>query len=162
MAEVNVQKVAKTEDRKLPIFEDADQMMLRIRDRAFSLFTGHGAGSGDALSDWLTAEHDLGGPASELVEQDQSFGLNVALPGFEPKDVTVTATPRELIVSAKTESTCSDKTKEKGVRVCWSALLECGTQTPERRNFVCRNNRRVALAVIVGANANLAIHGQMT
>ena len=129
MAEVNVQKVAKADDRKLPIFEEAEQMMQRIRERAFSVFAGHGAGIGDALSDWLTAEHEVSGAASELVEQDQSYGLNVALPGFESKDVTVTATPRELIVTAKTEATRSDKTKDKDVRVCWSEI---------RRHNVCR------------------------
>jgi HSP20 family molecular chaperone IbpA len=120
MGEVNIQKVAKADDRQLPIFEEAEQMMQRIRERAFSVFAGHGAGSGDALSDWLTAEHELCGAASELVEQDHSYGLNVALPGFQPKDISVTATPRELIVSAKTEATRGDKTKEKGLRVCWS------------------------------------------
>lgn len=122
MAEVNVQKVAKTEDRKLPIFEETERMMQRIRERAFSLFAGHGAGSGDPLSDWLAAEHELGGPAAELVEGDKSLGLKVALPGFEPKDVTVTATPRELIVFAKTEATRSDQSKNKDVRVCWSEM----------------------------------------
>jgi HSP20 family protein len=145
MAEVNIQKVAKADDRKLPVFEEAERMMNCIRERAFSLFSGHGAGSGDALSDWLTAERDLGGPASELVEQDQSYGLNVALPGFEPKDVTVTATPRELIVSAKTEWTRSDKTKDKDVRVCWSEI---------RTNNVCRRVELPADIEVAKVSAN--------
>ncbi len=145
MAEVNVQKVAKAEDRKLPVFEEAEQTMQRIRERAFSLFAGHGAGFSDALSDWLTAEHELGAPASELVEQDQSFGLNVALPGFEPKDIAVTATPRELIVSAKAEATRSDKTKEKGLRVCWSEI---------RSHNVCRRVELPADIQVAKVSAN--------
>src|SRR5271165_6186837 len=118
MVEVNIQRVVKPDERKLPAFEEAEQMLQRIRDRAFSLFAGRDPRLGDPLSDWLAAEHELGGPAAELVEQDQAYGLNVAMPGFEPKDVTVTATPRELIVSAKTEVRRSDEKKSKDVRVC--------------------------------------------
>jgi HSP20 family protein len=120
MADVTVQKAVQTEDRKLPIFEEVDQMMQRIRERAFAAFAGRGFEHGSALQDWLTAERELCWPASELVEQDQNYAFNVALAGFEPKEVKVTATPRELIVSAKTEGTRNDKQDTKSKQVCWS------------------------------------------
>jgi HSP20 family molecular chaperone IbpA len=120
MATINVQKVTKSEDRTLPVFEQIDRMMQRIRERAFAVFAGRGFEPGNALQDWLTAERELCWPASELVEQDQNYVLNVALAGFEPKDITVTATPRELIVSAKAEATRGDKRQSKDERVCWS------------------------------------------
>ncbi|MFI4889234.1 MAG: Hsp20/alpha crystallin family protein [Steroidobacterales bacterium] len=121
MAEINIQKVAKADDRKLPVFEEAERMMQRIRERAFALFGARAAhGQSDPLGDWLAAERELCWPASELVEQDQNYALNMALAGFEPKDITVTATPRELVVCAKKEASRGDKTKEKNQQVCWS------------------------------------------
>lgn len=120
MTEINVQKVAKADDRKLPVFEEVDRMMQRIRERAFAAFAARGFEHGDALNDWLTAERELCWPASELVEHDQNYALSVALAGFGPKDITVTTSPRELIVCAKAEATRSDKTKSKTEEVCWS------------------------------------------
>lgn len=120
MTEIKVQQVTKTDDRKLPVLEEAERMMQRIRDRAFALFARRGFDNGSALNDWLSAERELCWPASEMVEQEQSYSLNVAMAGFEPKDIAVTATPRELIVSAKSEATRGDKSKTKNEQVCWS------------------------------------------
>jgi HSP20 family protein len=51
--------------------------------------------------DWLLAEHDVLGPSSEeLLESDKELKLKIAVPGVEPKDVTVTAMPDTLIVHA--------------------------------------------------------------
>ena len=73
-----------------------------------------------ALNDWLTAERELCLPASELVESDQDYTLSVAMAVFKAKDISVTATPRELIVHAAVEQTRSQKAKTKEERVCWS------------------------------------------
>ena len=120
MAQITVQKAAKAEDRKLPIFEEFDQMTQKIRDRAFAIFAGRDFKAGNALSDWLAAEHELCWPASELLEHDKDYALNVAMAGFQPKDISVTATPRELIVHAKAEATRGDKSKSDSEQVCWS------------------------------------------
>src|ERR1035438_4295829 len=120
MAEINIQKVANAGDRKLPVFEEAERMLQQIRERAFAVFDERAEGHGDALGDWLTAERELCWPTSELVEQDQNYALNVALAGFEPKDITVTATSHELVVSAKKAANRSDNTKGKNQQVCWS------------------------------------------
>jgi len=105
MADIKVQKVEKPEDRTLPVFRALDEVFERIRQRAFELFAGRGFKDGDDLGDWIAAEHELCWPATELLEHDGGYVLKVALPGFEPGQVSVTATPRELIVhaSAKTE-----------------------------------------------------------
>lgn len=120
MAQINVQKAANPDDRKLPIFEEIEQMTQKIRDRAFAIFAGRGFNEGQALSDWLAAEHELCWPTSELLEHDQDFALSMAMAGFQPKDIAVTATPRELIVQAKTEAASGDKSKSGGEQVCWS------------------------------------------
>jgi HSP20 family protein len=120
MTDINVQKVAKAEDRKLPVFEEMERVMQQIRERAFAVFSGRGYQHGSALNDWLAAERELCWPACEFVEHEQDYALSVALAGFEPKDITVTATPREIIVSATAERSRASKAAPKGEQVRWS------------------------------------------
>jgi HSP20 family protein len=100
MPKLNVEKVPTTEDRSLPVFAEFDEILDRLRDRAYGFFCTRGGGEGHALDDWLAAERQLGWPATELAEQDGEYELSVALPGFEPGEINVTATPRELIIKA--------------------------------------------------------------
>jgi HSP20 family molecular chaperone IbpA len=104
MADVNICRVPSTQDRLLPVFAESERLMRQIRRRAFELFAERGFGEGAALSDWLTAERELCWPAAELVEGDKEYVLSVSVPGFEPGEIEVTATPRELIVHAKSKS----------------------------------------------------------
>jgi HSP20 family protein len=120
MSDINVQKVPKPAERKLPVFEEMDRMMQRVRERAYAAFANRGFTEGDAIKDWLSAEKELCWPAAELVEHDKDYALSVAVAGFDPKDITVTATPRELIVSAKASASRGDKTESKKEQVCWS------------------------------------------
>lgn len=100
MSEISIQRMT-TDDPALPVFEEAERMIQRLRQHAFDLFIERGAGAGRALDDWLLAERALGWPTSECTERKDEFEFNVALPGFEPADISVTATPRELVVQAK-------------------------------------------------------------
>lgn len=122
MTEVKVQKVT-DEGKKptLPVFKEMESVFDRIRARAFDLFSRRGFSEGHALDDWLAAEREICWPTGELVEQDKAFTLSVALPGFEPADISVTATPHQLLVHAKskTEVTKEEEAK-KGQKVCWS------------------------------------------
>ncbi len=60
-------------------------------------------------------------PAAELVEQDKVFTLSLALPGFEPADISVTATSRDLIVHAKSKAESKKEEEAKTGRVvCWA------------------------------------------
>jgi hypothetical protein len=43
MTEINVQKVTKSDDQKLPVFEEAERMMQRIRDRAWRRLSRRGS-----------------------------------------------------------------------------------------------------------------------
>lgn len=104
MSNVDIQKVDSTEDRSLPIFAEFDELMDRIRVRAYNLFRDRGFSEGRDLDDWLIAEREVCWPAAELDEDDDEFELKVALAGFEPEEITVTANPRELIVKASHES----------------------------------------------------------
>jgi HSP20 family molecular chaperone IbpA len=122
MAEVKVQKVMESEKKSmLPVFKEMESVLERIRARAFDLFSRRGFGDGHALEDWLTAEREICWPASELAEQDKAYTLSVALPGFEAADISVTATPQELVVHAKSKlQSKKEEEAKKGEKVCWS------------------------------------------
>lgn len=108
MSELPVLKAAAAKDRKLPIFAEFDDLAEQIRVRAYNLFRGRGFAPGHELDDWLTAEHEICWPAAEFVEEEDEFEVKVALAGFEPQDISVTATPRELMIKASH----SDKRKK--------------------------------------------------
>jgi HSP20 family protein len=56
------------------------------------------------VDDWIQAEHELVWmPQSEFIENDREFRARLAVPGFDPTELDVTATPNELIVQAKHE-----------------------------------------------------------
>jgi HSP20 family protein len=118
MSEITIQKVTRPEDRTLPIFRETEELLRRIRERAYGVFSGRGFGVGHALDDWLTAEHELCWVAGELTERDADYVLSLTLPGFEPGEISVTATPRELIVHAKVARQEEAKKEEGEIR--WS------------------------------------------
>ena len=96
-----------TDEGKKPnllVFKEMESVFDRIRARAFDLFSRRGFGDGHVLEDWLAAEREICWPAGELVEQDKAVTLSVALPGFEPADISVTATPHQLVVHAKSKT----------------------------------------------------------
>jgi HSP20 family protein len=118
MPQLEIQRVRKPEDRSLPIFEELDRLADRIRVQAYNLFARRGGGDGHALDDWINAERELCGPSAEVVELDGEYALKVALGGFEPNEIAVTATPREVIVKASHEHRRSSD--EKDAKVRWS------------------------------------------
>ncbi len=122
MTKPKIQKVPEAEDRTLPIFQEIEEISDRIRQRAYDFFRGHGFGEGHALEDWLQAEREICWPAAEFVEADDGFTLKVSLAGFKGDDITVTATPTELIVKAeqKTEETSEPSDEEASEKVHWS------------------------------------------
>ena len=118
MSNVAVVKVANQAERTLPVFRAIEDLATRIRERAFALCSNRGFGDGHALEDWLIAEREFCWPAGELKEGDKDFVLSMALPGFEASGVSVTATPRDIIVHAKYEH--KKEPASKADKVCWS------------------------------------------
>ena len=101
MSRLNVRKVPAPSDRGLPIFEEFDRLAERIRVEAYNLFTGRGAVEGHDLDDWLAAERGLCGPDVDVAEQKSEFVVSLALDGFDPVDIEVTATPREILIKGE-------------------------------------------------------------
>lgn len=118
MAVIAVQRVPDAQKRTLPVFEEIERMLGDVKQRAFDLFRSRGAQLGHALDDWLQAEREvLGWPAAQLKEAGQAYDLQVTLPGFDAKEVQVTATPAEIIVHAQTKN--SDQPTEE-TPVVWT------------------------------------------
>jgi len=113
MANVAVQKIANKTAEPLPVFKDIEKQFEDVRRKAFELFEKRGREFGHELEDWLKAEHEvLGWPAAELTEADSKYELALTLPGYEPKDIEVTATPSEIIVHAKVEEHKKEEKEE--------------------------------------------------
>lgn len=101
MSKPKLERVASRDDRTLPIFAEFDGITDRIRQRAYELFRAHGLYDGGHLDDWLAAEREVCWPSAELRESEEEFHCSIALAGFEADDLTVTATPNEIIVKAE-------------------------------------------------------------
>jgi HSP20 family molecular chaperone IbpA len=144
MPRVEVKKVPEATDRHLPIFAELDKVADEIRMEAWNLFNHRGAGSGHALDDWLEAERKICWPAAELAEADGRYSLKVALAGFEPRDIEVTATPQEIIVKAAHER--EDKGTEDDARLKWTEF---------HRNDVYRRVELPAAVDVDGISASL-------
>lgn len=111
MSQIAITKAKDTERLALPVFGELGKRFEAIQRRAFDLFEKRGRESGHELDDWLQAEHELlGWPVAELTEKDGVYEMEVALSGFAPRDVEVTATPNEVIVHAAADE------QEKGTR----------------------------------------------
>jgi HSP20 family molecular chaperone IbpA len=118
VSRLNVKKVSAPSDRALPIFAEFDRLAEQIRVQAYNLFARRGASDGHELEDWLAAERELCWPAAELVERKDEFVVSVALAGFEPAEIDVTATPREILI--KGERKRSRKGDDEPSQVRWS------------------------------------------
>ncbi|MGA2211744.1 MAG: Hsp20/alpha crystallin family protein [Bryobacteraceae bacterium] len=104
MANVTVQKVEKNRPAVAPDLEEMKATLDRIRRRAFEFFERRGGGPGFDVEDWVRAEHDLFWvPPAELLETAAGFNIQVGVPGFEAKDLNITAQPNEILIQGKAE-----------------------------------------------------------
>ena len=142
MSTVTVHKIREANDASPPFFEPIDRLFDEIRQRAFSLFEERGRVSGHDLDDWLQAEREvLWSPPAELIEKEKEFQARVAVPGFEAKDIRITALPDAIVIEADAETK-----QEKAARTCCSANLAprnfFGALIFRRRSTSARRPRR--------------------
>jgi HSP20 family protein len=117
MSQVAIKKANDAGKKTLPVFEEIAKRLEAVRERAFDLFEKRGRELGHDREDWLAAERELfDWPAAEFAEKDGAYEIHVTLPGFEAKDVEVSATPTEVVVHASMEER---KKTQKG-RVLWT------------------------------------------
>src|SRR5487761_1896428 len=100
MSKVDIRKL--NDENKESLLASMETLFGRIKDRAFALFEKRGQGEGRDIDDWLAAERELlWSPPAELTETESEFHLRVAVPGFEEKEIEVTAAPETVIVKAE-------------------------------------------------------------
>ena len=114
MASILVQKVEHNKLETAPTLKALQDTVEMVRQRAFELFEHRGYSPGNELADWVQAERDLFWvPPAELAETGDEFEITVAVPGFDPKEVHVTAQPGEIVIRGDHEGRIEKK--EKGV-----------------------------------------------
>ena len=117
MSQVAVQKIHPSETQSSAIVGEMKSLAERIRERAYQLFERRGRNNGSALNDWLEAEDNLLMiPPSDLIETNGKFEMQVAVPGFDAKDIEVDALPDTLIVRA--QNTHRHEQAEGNVQFC--------------------------------------------
>ena len=103
MRKLKVHAFDAADEKKIPMLADSSDIVARIREQAYRLFTRRGFDQGHALDDWLAAERQVVRPTTELRELSDGYRLKVALPGFRADDIHVASTPNELFVRAGIE-----------------------------------------------------------
>jgi HSP20 family protein len=99
------------------VFDEIDRMNDRIMRRAYDIFTSNGGQFGKDIDDWMQAERELvWRPTVELTEKDDTFYLEVAAPGVDPKELDVEVTPDDILIRADVHHEHKEKKGE--VHVC--------------------------------------------
>lgn len=99
------------------LWNEVNDITDHIRREAFSLYERRGGAGGSDLQNWLDAQREVvWSPPSEVVERDHSYRARVAVPGFDPRDLHVFATPDALIIQG--EKAHSHEGKDGTVRLC--------------------------------------------
>lgn len=85
--------------RAATIVDELEQVHHLVSERAHELFRTSG-GSNSAEENWLTAERELlWQPAVEVCQQDGRFEVRAAIAGVDPKDVAITVTSEDLLIT---------------------------------------------------------------
>jgi HSP20 family protein len=101
MNNVSVQKI-RDRNQGGALLQETSELLDRVRTRAFELSQWRGGAPGNDLADWLQAEREIFEvPAADLTENDGEFRIQLALPGFDAKDIRLAALPDSLIVEAE-------------------------------------------------------------
>ncbi len=98
----------------LSIFEEMDRLAADIEKRAFSLFEQRGGGDGFALDDWFRAESEFVHPTPiEIKENEKEVVIQAEVPGFELKELSISAEPYSVCIYGKSEKREQEKKEEK-------------------------------------------------
>jgi HSP20 family molecular chaperone IbpA len=101
MDHITVQKI-RGANQTPPLLPETSALLDEVRMRAFDLFKRRGGAPGSDMTDWLRAEKEIFQvPSVELAESDGEFQLQLALPGFDVKDIRVAALPDAVIVEGE-------------------------------------------------------------
>ena len=119
VTKLKVQAVDESGAPNVPALAEFQQLEDRIRSHAYDLFARRGFRSGGPMDDWLAARRKVCG-AAELAEGKDKYVLKLALAGYEPDDIDVTATADRLFVKAGFETRKADTHEREGEVVHFS------------------------------------------
>jgi len=105
MTQIAIHKFEDRETMSPSLLERTKALAETIRQRAFDLFERRHGSNGSDLDDWLQAEREVTWQPAELVDEEKAFKARVALPGFEAKDIEVSATPDAILIQADSAHT---------------------------------------------------------
>jgi HSP20 family protein len=104
MSSVAVEKVRDGDATPSTFFDRLTDIGEKIRQRAYEIFQCRTCAEGHSLDDWLRAEREtIRIPEAELIEKDGKFQIRLAVPGFDSKEIRVTATPMGLVIEAESK-----------------------------------------------------------
>jgi len=110
MSQVAINKCKNPETTPQTLLEHLEAITGSVRKRAFNIFQNRNGENGSDLDDWLQAERDVvWSPAAELVDDKKEFKARIALPGFDAKDIQVSAMPDALVIRADATHTHEGK-----------------------------------------------------
>ncbi|HVW83211.1 MAG TPA: DUF2934 domain-containing protein [Bryobacteraceae bacterium] len=81
-----------------------DAMKDRIRGRAYSLYCRRGGAHGDALHDWILAEHESNlAPLAGVTEDEREIRITAFVPGVNVAELSVDILPGEIVLETDRE-----------------------------------------------------------
>jgi len=96
---ISITKIHDQEEASSALLGQTDHHLQEVRHRAFDYFQQRGELLGNDWEDWLRAEREvLWRPPAEMFENASTIVLRVAVPGFPPESIQVTATPHSLLI----------------------------------------------------------------
>lgn len=94
------------------VFEKVENLVSRIRDRAYELFELRGGLHGHHEDDWCQAELELFEvPKCELVETPNGYEARLEMPGFRTNEISICIDEGMLTVHAQAERRSSSNGK---------------------------------------------------
>lgn len=113
MSKVAVQKHNGETKSIWSLFDDTQELFNDQQERAFNFFQERGETDGHALDDWFRDERErLEIAISELTEDEKEVHVRAAVPGLKAEDISVTATPGELVILGETPTRTNGKKGE--------------------------------------------------
>src|SRR5450759_257660 len=110
MSKVPIYKCKNPETTPQMLLEHVEAVSDVDKRQAINIFQNRNGENGSDLDDWLQAERDVvWSPASELVDDEKEFRARIALPGFDAKDIQVSAMPDALVIQADATHTHEGK-----------------------------------------------------
>jgi HSP20 family molecular chaperone IbpA len=102
MSQIAIERIHGDKADTRPLMQKIESAAERVRQRAQEFFNIRGGECNCATEDWLKAERELLlTPEAKLSEREGKFHIEVAVPGFDARDVQITASENELIVQAE-------------------------------------------------------------